>query len=441
MRAGGKGKAVTVFGATENRAANETGRVWISRLIFWLVIAAGAALSVRVVLRAKFSGADSWSPMTQALDFLHRFPDQRIYETLFFSRHVKFQYPLSSLLTLDFGRLLGVSQIWQYNLANAFVLILTGVLFALFVRKLFGDVSYRGIRVPVAAAAYIVALRFYPDNLAFEIGQMQLALGLLFLAACYAKLNNRPGLAGGLVGLAAMTKPQFLPLALLAIFRRDWRFTISLLAVAIVLTALSVLLYGWYNHLDYLKVLSFLSRRGEYQHLNQSIGGLLDRWLYHGPSLDRDPLGAIPQSAFPPYIPAVYFTVLATSIIFFILPFAVKVKGEDAISELIGFCMAATLFTMASPIAWVHHFNVLLPGYAVAIKAALDRWQGGRRYFSLCLIGLSAVLVGYPVVPASAVTDPARNLLQSHVLFGACILVVVFLQEAFVAPRQSRASA
>jgi hypothetical protein len=96
---------------------------------------------------------------------------------------------------------------------------------------------------------------------------------------------------------------------------------------------------------------------------------------------------------------------------------------------------------MASPIAWVHHFNVLLPGYAVAIKAALDRWQGGRRYFSLCLIGLSAVLVGYPVVPASAVTDPARNLLQSHVLFGACILVVVFLQEAFVAPRQSRASA
>jgi len=426
---------VAVFDATRPDRGAQGNRVWISRLLLWLTIAAGAALSVRAILKSKFSGADSWSPMTQALDFVHHFPDQRLYETLFFSRHVKFQYPLSSLLTLDFGRLLGVSQIWQYNLANAFVLILTGILFALFVRKLFGEISYRGVRLPVAAAAYIVALRFYPDNLAFEIGQMQLALGLLFLAACYAKMSNRPGLAGGLIGLAGMTKPQFLPLAVLAIFRRDWRFSAVLLAVAVLMTILSVLLYGWYNHLDYLKVLSFLSRRGEYQHLNQSIGGLLDRWLYHGPSLDRDPLGAIPQSAFPPYIPAVYFTVLATSLVFLVLPFVVTVKGKDATSDLIGFCMAATLFTMASPIAWVHHFNVLLPGYAVAVKAAFDRWQGGRLYFSLSLIGISAILVGYPIVPASAVTDPARNILQSHVLFGACILVVVFLQEAVVVPR------
>jgi hypothetical protein len=430
---------VTVFDATQPGRGGEGSRLWLSRLLSWLIIAAGAALSVRAILKSKFSGADSWAPMTLALDFVHRFPDQRIYETLFFSRHVKFQYPLSSLLTLDFGRLLGVRQIWQYNFVNAFVLILTGILFALFVRKLFGDVSYRGFRMPVGAAAYIVALRFYPDNLAFEIGQMQLALGLLFLAACYAKLSNRPGLAGGLIGLAGMTKPQFLPLALLAIFRRDWRFSAGLLAVAVLLTILSVLLYGWYNHLDYLKVLRFLSQRGEYQHLNQSIGGLLDRWLYHGPSLDRDPLGIIPQSAFPPYIPAVYFTVLATSIAFLVLPFFVTIKGKDLTSELVGFCMAAALFTMASPIAWVHHFNVLLPGYAVAIKAALDRWQGGRLYLSLSLIGISAVLVGYPIVPSSAVTDPAHNLLQSHVLFGACILVVVFLREAVAEPRPAKA--
>jgi len=429
---------VKVFDATQQGRAGESSRVWISRLLLWLVLAAGAALSVRAVLRAKLSGEDSWFPMTQALDLLRRAPDQRLYETLFFSRHVKFQYPPSSLLPLDFGRLLGVSQIWQYNLINAGVLILTGILFALFARKIFGKVCYRGIQLPVAAVAYIVALRFYPNNLAFEIGQMQLALGLLFLAACYAKLSNRPGLAGGLIGVAGMTKPQFLPLALLAVFRRDWRFSAGLLAVAVLLTILSVLLYGWYNHLDYLKVLSFLSRRGEYQHLNQSIGGLLDRWLYHGPSLDRDPLGAIPQSAFPPYIPAVYFAVLATSIVFLVLPFVLAVKGEDATSELIGFCMAATLFTMASPIAWVHHFNVLLPGYVVAIKAAFDRWQGGHLYFSLFLVGVSAVLVGYPIVPASAVTDPARNLLQSHVLFGACILVGIFLREAVVVPPQAK---
>jgi hypothetical protein len=84
---------VKVFDATQQGRAGESSRVWISRLLLWLVLAAGAALSVRAVFRTRLSGEGSWFPMSQALDLLRRVPDQRLYETLSLSRHVKFQDP------------------------------------------------------------------------------------------------------------------------------------------------------------------------------------------------------------------------------------------------------------------------------------------------------------------------------------------------------------
>ena len=116
-----------------------------------------------------------------------------------------------------------------------------------------------------------------------------------------------------------MIKPQFAPLARAALFRKDWRFLSGLLFVTIVLFGLSVFLYGWRAYPDYLTVIEFLSKHGEYQHLNQSINGVLVRWLYAGPSLDRDPNGLILQSAFPPFIGLVYdFTVVQ---VLYCLPF------------------------------------------------------------------------------------------------------------------------
>jgi len=427
--------------AHDVEGTTQIARHWLSRIV-WLVAATPcAAMSIRVLMRAKFSGVDSWFPMSRALDFLHSPSQGLLYQTLFFSQHIKFQYPPTALLLLDLGRRFSVNTSLQYNTANAFVLLFTGLLFALFASKVMGRLSYLGVGVPVAPIAYFVALRFYPNNLAFEIGQMQLGLGLLFLAACYSLLHDRRILAGVFIAIAGMTKPQFLPLGLLAAWRKDWCFVGGLLATAIVFTMTSIWLYGWYNHLDYLSVLSFLSRHGEYQHLNQSLGGILDRWLYHGSSLDRDPKGMIPQSAFPPYIPGVYIPVVISSLVMVAVPFLIKVKGADYVSQLIGFCLAAALFTMASPVAWVHHFNVLLPGYVVGLKGVFDRWKGPQAWVALSLVGLSFFLVGYPLVPANSLTDPAHNILQSHVFFGAFILVIVMFAEASTLPKYPSVSA
>jgi hypothetical protein len=403
---------------------------WLSTAVAISCVAACIALGVYVISRAKYSGEDSWFPMGRALDFLHESSSALVYQKLFFSQHIKFQYPPTGLLFLDLLRRVGIGTSPEFNMINAVLLIMTGLVFGVFVAQLFGKVRLYGVRVPVGPIAFIVALRFYPSNLAFQIGQMQVLLGLLFALACWASFHDRRLLAGSLIALAVTVKPQFLPLGLLAFWRRDWRFVFGLAAVTSLAVVLSVSLYGYHNHVDYLSVLQFLSRHGEYQHLNQSVDGILVRWLYDGPPLDRDPNGFIPQSAFPPYIAAVYIPTLLSSLAMLALPFFVRIKMVDRVSLLLEFCTASVLFTMASPIAWAHHYNILLPVYAVGLKAALDRWKGWRLWIALALLAASFILTGYyPIVPASDPTDASRNLAESHVLFGALALVALLLLE------------
>jgi hypothetical protein len=402
---------------------------WLS-IAIWIAFAAVCVmLCVYVILRAQYSGEDSWFPMGRALDFLKQPSSGLIYQTLFFSEHIKFQYPPAGLLILDLVRWIGFQTPVELNKINAGLLIATGLVFAVFSVRILGSIRFFKVAVPVGPITFLLALRFYPSNLAFQIGQMQVLLGFLFLLACWAVLNDRRVLAGSLIALAATVKPQFLPLGILALWQKNWRFAAGLVGVTAASLALSVSLYGWPTHLDYLSVLAFLSKHGEYQHLNQSVDGFLVRELYQGPSLDRDSSGPIPQSAFPPYIAAVYIPTIISSLLMLLTPFFVRSKGTDRISRLLEFCTASVLFTMASPIAWVHHYNILLPVYIVALKGVFERWQGAGAWIALTLLAASLLLTGYPLAPASDPTIPSLDLLQSHVFFGGLMLVGILLIE------------
>lgn len=412
---------------------------WASSAVWIISAAMCVALSVYIISRAKYSGEDSWFPMGRALDFLRETSSDLVYQKLFFSEHIKFQYPPTGLLLLDLLRRIGISTSAELNMINAVLLIATGLVFGVFSGQIFGQIRCYGLRVPIGPIAFIVALRFYPSNLAFQIGQMQILLGLLFLLACWALLHDRRALAGCLIALASTIKPQFLPLGLLALWRKNWRFVAGLAAATAVAVSVSIGLYGYRTHVDYLSVLEFLSKHGEYQHLNQSVDGILVRWLYEGPSLDRDPNGFIPQSAFPPYMAAVYIPTLLSSLLMLAIPFLVRTKMVDRTSSLLEFCLASVLFTMASPIAWAHHYNILLPVYAVGLKAAFDRWRGARLWSVLTLLAISFVLTGlYPVVPASDPTVASNNLRDSHVFFGALVIVAILIAEIRVStPRRA----
>jgi hypothetical protein len=408
---------------------------FLSRVVWAAAAGACLALCVHVIKKARFSGWDSWLPMSRALDFLHGSSSGLLYDELFFSQHIKFQYPPSGLLMLDLLRWMGVTTFAQYNAINAGALIISGFAFALFAVQVLGPIRLFGVRLPVGPVAFFTALRFYPDNFAFQLGQMQLVLGLLFVLACLSLLHDRRLLAGCLIAFAATVKPQFLPLGLLALWNKDWRFLIGLGTVTGAALVLSIGLYGWNTQLDYLKVLDFLTHHGEYLHTNQSVGGILIRFLYHGPSLDLDPNVPVPQSAFPPYIPVTYYATILSSLVMLAIPFIVRPKKADRMSDLLYFCAASILFTMASPIAWIHHYNILLPAYVVAFQVIRDRRQGTRTGLALILLGLSFVLTGYPLIPADNPTAPSLNLIQSHVFIGACILVAVILVEIVSRPR------
>jgi hypothetical protein len=392
---------------------------------------------VAVIMAARLHRAvnplaeDSWYPMSKALDFIYASSGKLVYQTLFFAQHIKFQYPPSGLLLFDAMRHVGIDELWEYNATNLVAMWVCGVVFAVMCIKLLGPVRWRGVRVPIGPIAFIIWIKFFPDHLALRLGQIQVLLGLLFLLACWSVLNDRRALAGMLVAAAATMKPQLLLFGVWALWRRDWHFAAAFTLVTGAALAVSIGLYGWDAQVAYLSVLSFLSRHGECFHLNQSVNGVLNRYLA-GPCIDFDhqvdPATPIHNSWFPPYIATVYVTTLVSSLLLVAAAF-VRTRLPDRHSTLLAFCTAGLLFTMASPIAWVHHYNILLPCYLIALKVMMDRHEHDTASKSLLLLGVSFLLTGFGFRPVFGPADQSSNLVQSHVFVGAVILAVVLLRE------------
>ena len=93
------------------------------------------------------------------------------------------------------------------------------------------------------------------------------------------------------------------------IVRRRWNAAVAFLVCAIVLIALSTLVFGWHNNLDYIRVLSSLSRKAQSHYGNQSMFGALNRVIGNGENISYTPL------LYTPYIAWVYRTTLITGLV------------------------------------------------------------------------------------------------------------------------------
>lgn len=369
---------------------------------------------------------DSWAPMQHAVRILSEEPTPRVYRRLFFDEHVKFQYPPTSLLLLEPVRdwsperlalaanLGSWCLVWLVALALERIYSLALALYA-------GHAPPRGAdRVVRGALAIGFTLGFYPIVRAWWGGQIQTLLLALFALALWAWLVRRRGAAGVLIGLICVIKPQLGLLALWGGLRREWRFAAGLLGTAGGIGLVSIARYGWTNHLDYLEVLSYIARQGESYAPNQSVNGILHRLLRNGNNLywvgDR----------FAPYHPWVHAITMATTLaliggaLFWRRPRAAAgaARPDDRVLTL-DLLVAALSFTMASPVAWQHHYNVLLPMLAVALAAAL----GGARQVrgAVVALGVALVLVGTYTPLVDRFADTPWNPLQSHLFAGAGI--------------------
>ncbi len=332
---------------------------------------------------------DSWGPMLAALNWFSQHPGGRLYEQLFFLDHIKFQYPPSSLLLFDWLARMDVKlNNGMLNDINWWVIAFNGVVNALIAAKLAARQDrYAPFRVHLGIMAALATLLYYPAGKAFELGQIQVWINALFSAAALAWLAGRKSAAGMLIGLACLIKPQLALFLVWGAWRREWRFVLAWGVVALAGNLMAVATFGWQNHLDYLRVLHELSRTGESFIANQSFNGLLNRMFAQGD------VNVFDVHGFPPYQPVVYLGTLATSVILIAAALVRPPRGEA--SSLLDFLCAGVTFTLASPIAWEHHFGLLPVAYVAMLLTLMVRKASNACPLGLAVLSASFLLTGH----------------------------------------------
>jgi hypothetical protein len=294
-------------------------------------------------------------------------------------------------------------------------------------------------RLDAAARALIAAvmtLTFYPAAKAMQLGQLQVWINTLVSAAVLLWMSGRLPLAGMAVGVACLMKPHYGLILLWGLVRRRWGFAAAGLGVCAAGSLLSVALYGLDNHLEYLRVIAFLGERGEAFYANHSVNGLLNRLLDNGNNAVWD------QTGFPPYDPVVRWGTFVTSLAFIGAALFIRRRdGPATDAGVLGLLIAALSFTIASPIAWQHHYGVMLPVFAVltgvlagraALGDGLARW--GLPALALCWIVCSNFVGAFQKLASTPFT-PA----QSYLFFAALgVLALLYAARARrpVAPAQ-----
>ncbi len=385
------------------------------------------------VLRGR-SGDDSWDPSAAALRHVRSGGAATLYADIFFKRGIRYQYPPSALFALAAMEWIAPARVLVDDVRYAgprptindmigwFFLLLTAAataaLLEIGLRRrgiARGGAAMLALRLAAVAG---LTLTFYPAVKAFTLGQIQTWVNGAFAAALLCWITGRKTGAGALVAFICLIKPHYGLLLVWAALRGEWRFVYACGAAIAAGLAVSVGVLGWENHLDYLRVLSFLSERGESYFPNQSVNGLLNRLMSIG---DPQKFNNVfwREAHFPPFTPLVYYGTLATSILILGAALLRRRRANDP-GRALDFCTMVLSLTMASPIAWEHHYGVLLPIMAVLFSTALgDRARTAG-------LALCYVLAANLFIAANALAPSVLNAAQSY-LFAAALGVLALL--------------
>ncbi|HRE43113.1 MAG TPA: glycosyltransferase family 87 protein [Terricaulis sp.] len=384
---------------------------------------------MRVWLSADAEVADSWRVMQQALDWIRTHPDGGLYRAIFFDGQNKFQYAPTSLLPMVALEALGLTPDAKLlNAINWVFIGFTAAAVACLTHLLLGRAQPQlgETRLAAAALAGAAVLSFYPVMMAYHLGQLQVWINMLFALACLAWVGERRALAGVLIGLICLLKPQFGLFALWALLRREWRFLAALCVTGALGLLISILLFGFKNHLEYLSVLQFLSQHGESYWANQSLNGLLHRLVGHG-------VTEWVANDFPPFDPFVYGGSLIATIAILGLALSAR-RGAGPEAALMDFMLAALAFTAASPIAWEHHYGVLAPMFAALFAVTLAQPQSAARSRWLAALAVCFIFAANCFAFTLNWAEAPFNIVQSY-LFFAALGMLAMLWRRTQAPR------
>jgi hypothetical protein len=368
---------------------------------------------------------DSWMPMRRALDILQGPDASGLYERLFFEDKVKFQYAPTSMvyfLALDW---LGLASPRALNNING-VLFLINValvlcLFAVATRERAGGPQLPFIREQQLVLLAGAAFMFYPIVRAYFLGQIQIWIDVLFTAACLSWITGRPFLAGVVIGFAATIKPQLGLFLVWGLLWRQWPFVVGMLVSGVSIGLISLALFGLHNHLEYLRVLSFIGSRGEIFYPNQSINGLLNRLVF--PGVDNVTFA---DAAFAPQSAIVSSLTLAATVFFLFVALKSAVTERGRKPTIFDFGLLAICVTISSPVAWEHHYGIMLPLLTIALAALNNSEPAAQPVPGVALLTASWILIGNHLAFMNLFKDSWLNVLQSLTLLGGVLLVLIY---------------
>ncbi len=360
--------------------------------------------------------------MAQADQAARQHPNA-IYEAVFFQRGVRYIYPPIALLLYRAWQLGAHVGIRPYWLMNGMLVIALWATLAI-AGQFFLDVAQRRGVVPwqlrhqwlARVLVALLGLTFLPLVNAYCLGQMQTLINLAMVAGVFLWMRGCRATPGVLLGLTCLLKPQACLFLLWGLMRKQWSFTASFCAMTAAGLAISVAVFGWHNHVAYLQVVHFLSRRGDSFVTNQSWNGLAHRLLHVGITNY-----AMPTTPYPPYNAAIYWSTLASSALL-VLAALIVPQVQSAAGGTRDFLLFAMAAVMASPIAWEHHYGVFFLVFLAWMPAAV-RSQG--RFAALLAVYL---LMASTLAPLSALMSTRGNFLLSHVYWGGLAIFCWTLQ-------------
>jgi len=361
-------------------------------------------------------------------------PDQNLYAV--FAQGVKFQYPPSSLLpcallpadwrVVPDNRILNLSLLRLLNWLSRSAILGTWLVVAQL-----AVIARRRLSVGAAATKFDEALifllalplaaGFYPVIHAYRLGQVQVFLNFAVGLALLVFLVERRALAGAILAACTLVKPQFCLVLLWSLLRREKRFTLGYGVTLGVGLGLSLWHFGFADHLAYLDVLREIGRLGESAYLNQSVNGLLNRL---GNGVVAPAPGSL-QSEFAPYHLGIHLLTNATSTVIVLLALE-PWHWRRASYGILDLAIVLGAATMASPVAWNHHYGLFVYIFPVVMPLALFSMQGALKG---SVLGVSFLLLGLEFASIDWFLETRwRMLLLSHVFFGAVLLFWLLLR-------------